>query len=257
MTLLEYVCEKLLGPAVSSDGNGQSTWPCPRHDDPGASFHTLPHQPGKYKDRFRCWHCSFWGDEADILREVFPQDNPGQRRARLAALKIDYGREQPEHGAESPSFISPGMGSTNVEPTRVYDADPRQDEFSEAADAAFAELLEYLGNLPNDEALFTISQVSARVLEICAEHKLHPLGLAGRIRAEVWIREMEQEHLEQCNDDPDCDHQCCRLARGWTQEEILEDLAAQRAAKAKRMERIRKSVRRSVRQAVKRNGKGN
>ena len=267
MTFLEFVCTKLMGPAVSSDGDGQSNWPCPRHDDPGANFHTLPCDP-RYRHRFRCWHCALWGDEFDLLLEFFPGENYGQRRARLAALRIDHKREQPERcEAKSPSSFSPGIGDSEAETTygcALYDPDERDSfpgEFDPETTTAITELLEYLGNAPDHKALAAMLEVAQRALKICRKYKLHPLGLAGRCGHASWVAGLEHEHLEECKDD-DCDAACCRRAAGWTEEEIAADHEAciraaseERAAKAERREQLRASVREGIQRAIKRNRK--
>ena len=91
MTLLEFVCEQLMGPPVSQSSDS-STWQCPRHEDNHPSFHTLPHKP-EFKDRFKCWSCDFWGDVFDLLREFFPDENFSQHQLRLAVMRRDFERD--------------------------------------------------------------------------------------------------------------------------------------------------------------------
>jgi hypothetical protein len=38
-----------------------------------------------------------------------------------------------------------------------------------------------------------------------------------------WIEETNARHMAECNH-PACDWYCCRLARGWTEEQIREDV---------------------------------
>jgi hypothetical protein len=70
MTLLQYVCELLLGPPAKDGGAyGESWWHCPlgTHDDSNPSFHTLPPLPGK-KLYWKCFGCDAYGDAYELLR---------------------------------------------------------------------------------------------------------------------------------------------------------------------------------------------
>jgi len=60
-----------------------------------------------------------------------------------------------------------------------------------------------------------------------------------------WVEDVEDRHIAECND-PECDWRCCRLARGWTDEEIRLDVeAAQRKHFARvRKEHLRKAMNR-------------
>ena len=210
MTFLEYCCEQLLGPAVTCNGE-RSTWHCPRHEDNRPSFSTrLPHP--RYRDRFQCWSCGWWGDEHDLLIELRPELSYPDRCRLLADWRIKFER-QPRLAS---SFSSRGSGTIA---TDVYKHDPRDDEFSEEADKAIEQLLEYIADPPSDKALWEMLKLAQRTLEICAEFGLHPLGLAGRCHFEVWTRKMTAEHMAECND-PNCEWYCCRLARGWTEKAI-------------------------------------
>jgi hypothetical protein len=231
MTFLEYVCERLMGPAAKPGGSaGESYWVCPFHNDNDPSFHTLPHKP-EYKDRWRCFGCGKGGDEADLVKEFYPAEGWPHRRARLDRWRREYERgamaaRQPQT-ARAGTHPSPGTGEARGKPDRVYDTtDPREDEFSEEADAAVDVLIDLVGGdsgkpycEPLDAAAWEKLLLFKAALEVCARHRLHPLGLAGRLDFEEWARRTDAEHMAGCRD-PECDWFCCRIARGWTVEEI-------------------------------------
>src|SRR5579871_2173835 len=106
MTFLEFVCRELLGPPEGRDGDSP-TWPCPECDH--RSFHVRPPHP-RHKDRFGCYRCDFWGDAADLLKYLFPEDDYGQRLERLDALRAEYDRS----GASKPPAPAPAAGRAGI-----------------------------------------------------------------------------------------------------------------------------------------------
>ena len=101
MTFLRYVCERLLGPPERR--RGEECWACPqcgRH-----RFHVRPHKP-EHKDRWSCWACGWWGDEADLLRHFYPREDYGARLDRLEQLRVEHAQANPE-----PLIFCPGPGS--------------------------------------------------------------------------------------------------------------------------------------------------
>jgi CHC2 zinc finger len=220
MTFLQYVCERLLGPPAKPGGSyGESYWCCPFHGDGNPSFHTMPHKP-EHKDRWLCFGCGMRGDEADLMKERMPGENWPQRRARLLHWQQEFEREV-KTPPKPVSVIHPirGAGSKRENP---YDRSPKEDEFSDEVNAAISELLTFVAScgigLPVAMAL------CEKALSLCAAHALHPQGLAGRCGAVRWFHETDAEHMAVCNN-TDCDWRCCRLARGWTDEEIKADIA--------------------------------
>jgi len=107
-TFLEYVLERVLGPPAYR-GPYRSSWVCPFHDDHNPSFCTRPHKP-EFKDRFNCFGCGAWGDEADFLKLYFPDEDYSARLERLRVLRQEYEAA----GLDSePQIQSPrGLGST-------------------------------------------------------------------------------------------------------------------------------------------------
>ncbi len=86
-TLLQYVCERLLGPAHDTPELGVSYFYCPTCGS--SRFHTLPHNP-KYKDRYYCWSCGERGDAADLLKLCFPEEHYSRHLTRMALLEGEY-----------------------------------------------------------------------------------------------------------------------------------------------------------------------
>jgi hypothetical protein len=184
----------------------------------------------RYKDRFSCWSCDWFGDECDLLRELFPREYPFHRDqlAALENLRKEYDSLQVEATAPATAtddrprrLFSPGEAGGIV--TNAYDRDPRENEFSQEANEAVKELLATLpagkgGHEARQEAL----RQMATALKVCARHGLHPHGLGRRLDFVARIQRGEHEHMVECGD-PECDWGCCRLARGLpplTQEEI-------------------------------------
>jgi hypothetical protein len=87
MTLLEYVCERLLGEPIGTGSYGESYFYCPWCGS--SRFHTLPHLP-EYKDRWKCWACGERGDVFDLLKWAYTDEDFGQRQNRLLFLSMDY-----------------------------------------------------------------------------------------------------------------------------------------------------------------------
>jgi hypothetical protein len=54
------------------------------------------------KDRFACWSCDWWGDEADLLRHFKPRQDYSARLVRLRRLREEY----EEEGAEDLELIA-------------------------------------------------------------------------------------------------------------------------------------------------------
>lgn len=111
MTFLEFICEKLMGPAARRGVAGESYWSCPGHTDDHPSFHTLPSKPGK-KDRFKCFSCGAWGDEFDLLKLYDPVGfaDYGKRRAMLATWAEEY---------ESLGYSYRGRGEQEIDPEKL------------------------------------------------------------------------------------------------------------------------------------------
>ena len=103
------MCEQLIGPPTQDRGDGESHWECPKCS--GDKFHTLPRKDG-CKDRFKCWHCDFWGDEADMLKHFHPDDTYDDRLGRLNILRNEYDKLPPANTAKPDVIVRGAAGST-------------------------------------------------------------------------------------------------------------------------------------------------
>lgn len=189
-----------MGPPTYQSSD-RSVWPCPACGDETA-FSTLPHK-AQYKDTVYCHRCGFRGDEADLLKLFDSRERWPERRARLEAMHADWKRLCRE---EEPTFSS--RGKRGGEPDRVYDTDPREDEFSDEADRAVGDLRTFIGLPSSLESYLGMMALVEKSCRICARYQLHPEGLAGRVGFEAWVMETEVNHLREC-DDPTCEWSCC------------------------------------------------
>jgi hypothetical protein len=218
-TFLQFVGLKLMGPPTSA-GN-RWVWPCPAcgHE---TAFSTLPPHPD-YKDRVRCFRCLFKGDEADLLKQCLEGQDWPARRTFLEQLRAEYDALPSGarvHGRSSTNHPS-GNGERRRRPALVYDQDPRfwdGPEYGPPAD----ELLALAGGDPHDAATREKLLHYQEALEVCGRRRCHPEALAARLGAVEWVGRQDAEHMAECRD-PECDWYCCRLARGWTPEQIKAD----------------------------------
>jgi len=84
MTLLEFVCRRLMGKPVAG-----SCWRCPFCLSNGPSFFVRTNM-----EKFKCYRCGQWGDEMDLLKLFHPQDDYSKRLERMRELRDDYEREE-------------------------------------------------------------------------------------------------------------------------------------------------------------------
>lgn len=218
-TFLEYLAERLMGPPTVSKGGGESYWPCPKcqHE----RFHTLPASP-RYKHRVKCWSCGYRGDAFDLLAHFQPRWDYTMRKAFLNDLAEEW-QQQPHDATTQPTqrpqgaqghdrqLFSPGSaGSTSYDPAMD---DPRNIE------AAWA-------NLTSAE-----HHILSTAVAIAKRHNVSVEGLAYyAYHTESWRAKQDAEHMAEC-ENPECDWHICRIARGWTPEDIKADLVAQKQAK--------------------------
>ena len=224
MTFLEFVCERLLGPpAFHGGGEGDSYWCCPFHDDSTPSFHTMPHKP-EFKDRWKCFGC------ADARRRSGPLEALLSGR-RLAASPgpAEQWRNEWKREARSDSLQSlrgPGIQRATVQSGRCVACKMKeewQDHDSEICDppvlAAADELDKLLGDDLREEQATDLLDFASSALKACTTHGIHPTALAGQLSSRAWVRRTERQHAAEC-EEPYCDWRACRLARGWTEQEI-------------------------------------
>jgi hypothetical protein len=169
MTLLEFVCERLLGPPTRTLGNGQSHWPCPVCGE--REFNTFPHKP-EYKDRCRCWrlnNCGFRGDELDVIRVVIEQQERGDDWRLLEKLRDEYERTD--------AAIRPVGHPSSLRGGGVEHADALIRRIM----AERAAVDEMVADLNDDERKHAI-QLLKKLRDVAQRHGL-PIG----VLAEVWI----------------------------------------------------------------------
>ena len=228
-TLLEYVCEQVIGPPTKSHGNGESQWPCPKCTHP--RFHTLPHHT-KYKDRFRCWSCPFRGDVFDLLRHYYPRDRFPELKARLTDFQAEYDRLPPTRLIPTRSPI----------PLRGVGRNEANSDMSTPAeiDRAWAAMTE--GEKATMAAAVGIAK--ARGVDV--------VGLAYYcFHSARWFAETDAAHMAEC-DDAECDWRCCRFARGWSWEDIAAKNAADETERDAERVRSEERVRHALRNVPKR-----
>jgi len=235
MTFLEYVAEQLMGPPVCG-----SCWRCPYCDSHHGSLSVRPPRDG-YPIKFKCHKCQTWGDEHDLLKLFYPAEGYSLRLLRLGELHREYeSRVEPQ----PLEFIPRGRGGSTK---------PDDDEFGEGADAAAAEIFEHFGKRPNLVEAFKDAEA---VLTLCGKHGLDPVAFAKRCHFHAWVVEGEEAHMKVC-EDFDCDFVCCRLARGWTLEQIKANLRREQEEKERerrkgmtpedlRFERRKKAIRKKA-----------
>ncbi len=232
-TLLEYVCERMMGPPAFRSGN-RSFWSCPQHEDANPSFSTLPPAKG-YKDRFRCFSCGFWGDEFDIIKEVHPGETFAQRKVRLAALKIDYKRDCPPDPVDrvsSSTIFSSGTGDLP--------------EIS--VGCAMADWASIIRDL-EDQGI--VQDTALPILQACHAACVE-LEVPMEAFVEYWngfddsMAAMLKDHADEC-DDPLCGNEC-REARGLPLLTVRQRTVRQKREKAEkeaRKERMRAAIAKS------------
>jgi hypothetical protein len=245
MTFLEFLCAELLGPPTFVRGDGESHWPCPQCDS--RKFHTRPARPG-LKDRFSCWSCNWWGDEADLLKHFFPEETYDDRLERLDAYREVYrrqgaagrqltpGREEapptpdpapcPACGHAVPggqaSLLPRGSGREEADDTDLYRTLAGDKDLRRKIDAAWADLT------PGERMHLAAAHCIARRHEV-------PTAVLARYAYEMieWWREADRRHFESC-DDPKCEAVVCRAARGLPPLPPLTPEQARAAREARR-----------------------
>ena len=202
-TLLEYVCEQLMGPPVSRSC-GRAVWRCPRHEDNHPSFNTLPPKDG-CKDRFRCWSCGFWGDVHDLLIEFRPELK-GQYPERcriLAEMKADWKRQVSREAAVQPHLH---RGDGDRKPSS------RDDRVAQMnAGTAHFEFEKVLTEWEANKAMAL--QTLKEFKRICdVNHTTMEEALQSWLDFDEWVFDSELRHYAGCMEE-DCDWPICVAER--------------------------------------------
>jgi hypothetical protein len=111
LTLLEFICARLLGEPVRQGQPGESWWRCPLHDDASPSFHTLPLKEGE-REFWRCFGCGSSGDVYQLMRDLRRLGHPECRgnwsphhQAKVSAWAAEWRRlnASTREGSPNPS----------------------------------------------------------------------------------------------------------------------------------------------------------
>ena len=232
MPLLEFVCKRLMGPPVCG-----SCWRCPFCDSSGSSFSVRPPK-GDYAIKFKCFRCDRWGDELDLLEHFYPDEDKSQICARWTKLRHQHESARPESKS---SFSLRGTGHTRSvgQQHSTYRDDPQDvalvwsdlgDEFRDDDEISNALLV----------------RVLTPIVERCeASNVSVPTFLKYCQDFEDFIRKSDQQHLAGC-DDPECEADVCRVARGLrslTKAEWEEIQQQAKEARRQRTERTSRAIR--------------
>jgi len=224
MVFLEFIAEKLLGPEQR----------CP-HCNSDSFTIKAPDRAGKV--RWKCYACDSWGDEYDLLKEVYPSKDYPWRRVRVALLQKQFKRETPADAVCLPR----GMGRDTTERPRYWN-----DVSNVWAD--------FREEIADDTAV----QILVALRDRCQQRRVKMADVIDYWEGfGDWQVKSDLRHLRGC-DDEDCEARVCRAGRGLeplTPEEVEAGKLEQEEAERKHKERIRKRVRRSIAKAKKRRQK--
>lgn len=207
-TFLEFAIAQHQGPPYRTDGQGQSWWwNCPRCGEGVGHFHTMMNV-AQYKHRAKCHRCGLFGDIFDLLAEWFPNENYGDRLARVDRLMEEYRRQGGRVGVESRELHSRGVGT--VDPGKVEQA------WNDATDEMVAEGLDL------DEVLRAIRTVGPKRLDVlyvayqilfrwCERYGAPLLDVVRYwVRFDEVLRDQRERHARTCKD-PKCVAWCKRM----------------------------------------------
>jgi hypothetical protein len=267
MTFLQFLCTALLGPpAQMTSTDGESWWLCPLHNDHPPSFHTLPHRPDQ-RDYWKCFGCGRGGDDFQLLRDLRDIGRPDaqggykEHQALLERLRKEYARlgSCSSRGTEHPCSKREPPCST---PTRTKG--DRTTGTTAAAGSALPSSLTLSQQLGEQSSAAAIADAYRRLDpdEAATLAKAVDIAKASKVDLEglayfAWHSEREfarlrkdtnDQHMTQCTESA-CDWYCCRLARGWTEEQIkkaIERDQRRRQLERKLEEREREETRKRV-----------
>ncbi len=213
-TLLEFVALDVMGPPLFHDVSGLWYYRCPFHYDTNASL--VLRREGS-KPRYKCYGCGEYGDEFDLLKQMRPKWDYGDRKEYIARMTATF--------------------QTTVIPSEGEPQRKRKSSLEQATEWAWAEW--HMGE-----------RTAHRAMEIAEQYEGYGVTWNSIMQYDVEFQqtmaEMEQRHLETC-DDPDCDARVCRINRGLpplTKEEIDADIAADAEYKAKQKAKAKKAMER-------------
>lgn len=190
MSFLEFVAERLMGQPVSG-----SCWNCPYCVSSGPSFSVRP-PLGNYSIKFKCHRCGKWGDEMDLLKLFFPEDDYSVRLTRVQELRLDFERTTAPTTAAIPIRGEGGVRNMNQ---------PRD------VGLVWANVVHQLAQI--EVGPIYGLQLLRIFIEGCESEKVTPRALLDYwIEYENWKSESLKQHAAECND-ASCGDEC-RMARG-------------------------------------------
>lgn len=237
-TFLEYVCTKLLGRPLSTNGKGESYWECPYCESP--KFHTRDVSP-RYpagQQKFSCYRCSKWGDAWDLLEHLYLNEGHQRLMRRWKKLREDWEALEDERDAKRstaqrkkihagrsrrPSTSSRSISSSGADGATFLRSDPR------AVGEAFDSLTEgEVVTLSRALDIAVRKRVSLKMLANYCHSAVSERILDNPAKFKLIMR--ERRHLDECQD-RDCDEDVCRQARGLKPLTDKQYLARQRRKK--------------------------
>jgi hypothetical protein len=234
MTYLEFVCCQLFGPPYRVRSDGEAYWPCPRCGS--GKFHTRAKTKRYPKQRFYCYPpCDWWGDELDLLRELYPTADKAALNQYWVELARAWeaggwrypltadGRRVPKEpvvattavpdtvGPFSPGQAGPELGhvpavSGGYRPEVCSETDPTLSALAAAglSDAERRAVME--AYVITRKAGVSFGALSTSCFEF-----------------DRWLCESDRHHAATCTEPATCDARACRAWRGLpplTAEEI-------------------------------------
>jgi hypothetical protein len=203
MTFLVFVCERLMGKAYSG-----TCWRCPFCESNHGCFSVRPPK-GDYPIKYKCFRCGEWGDEFDLIKHSHPDDDYRTNVKRWRRLLNEYEAAHPSDAAETVQISSRGTGPIN-EHTFAYI--PDSPIASAEYHAAIESVLEQQNYQSSDSRTTAKTlRLLYRVLMVCVENRLHPLGLAEWVEFCAVHEEHKADHLDEVGVTTlDCDILTCK-----------------------------------------------
>jgi hypothetical protein len=217
MSFLEFVCAQLLGPPVRVKGHGEAFWDCPYCGNTKQKFHTRTLSNRYPKQRYGCYKCGEWGDEWNLIEDLYPDEDHAQHVRRWKMLREEWEALDPAEcltvpGQRRQSTTQPVAAIDFISQGRqgrlsAQDRGGRCEGDGQPADSAARHraLLEAPRRLVSGEW-----DILMHALRIARREGCDLTELAEHI---CQLRAIDEEHLAACQD-PECEWLVCRRARG-------------------------------------------
>jgi len=166
----------------------QGCWACVFCGHRG--FTVRPQKAG-FKDRWHCWHCGAWGDEADFLTLVHPNERYPTRLNRLEALRDEW-------ESDAPAISGGDPGSHAAErPMDLRDLE-----------SAFADLEDLLDQPEWATGRLGVWRMVAHAADVAWRNHVSLDDLAGKCAQAVLDHRRSLRVHAACCDDPECGEEC-------------------------------------------------